>query len=68
MLTYPNNAGSPAVNLLETKIFLNSTISDAMKGSYSMALDTHNFLATPMARPEFMKVYFKHIPGNIRQQ
>ena len=32
MLPYEADAGSPASNLVETKILLNSTISDAING------------------------------------
>ena len=37
-LEYPDDAASPAASLLETKLLLNSTISDAMKGARFMTL------------------------------
>ena len=65
-LTHDNDAGSPAVDLLETKIMLNSTISDANKGARFMSIDIKDhFLATPMADPEFMRVPIKHIPPDM---
>ena len=68
-LSYDDNAGSPAANLLETKVLLNSTISDAEQGSRFMTADIKDyFLATPMAKAEYMKVKYKHIPEDIRQQ
>ena len=65
-LPYHDDAGSPAADLLETKILINSTISDAKKGARFMCLDIKDhFLATPMEHPEFMKVKCKHIPEDI---
>ena len=32
-LPYPDDAGSPAANLMETKIMINSAISDAIRGA-----------------------------------
>ena len=56
-LTYDNDTGSLAVNLLETKVLLNSTILDATKVSHFMTADIKDyFLATPMAKAEYMKV------------
>ena len=61
------DAGSPAADLLETKILLNSVISDARTGARFMCLDVKDhFLATPMTNPEFMRVRVKHIPQDIR--
>ena len=65
-LSYDKDAGSPAANLLETKILLNSTISDANKGARFMSLDIKDhFLATPMRDPEYMRVPFKYFPQDI---
>ena len=66
-LTYPDNAGSPASNITETKIIVNLVISDAHKGAKFMSMDIKDyFLNTPMDQPEYMKVSYKHIPPNIR--
>ena len=66
-LTYASYAGSPAANLLETKIILNSIISDASKGACFMSADLKDFfLATPMEGDEYMRVKYKHIPEDIR--
>jgi len=52
-LPYKADAGSPAASLLETKLFLNSTISDADKGARFACADLKDhFLATPMKEPE----------------
>ena len=67
-LDYNDDAGSPAVNLLETKILLNSIISDADKGAQFMSADIKDhFLATPMDHPEFIQVNYKYIPNDIRK-
>ena len=68
-LTYTSDAGSPAANLLETKLLVNSTISDANKGARFMSADLKDFfLATPMDGEEFMKVHYKHFPADIRER
>ena len=66
-LDYNDDAGSPAANLLETKIIINSTISDAHRGARFMCADIKDhFLATPMKNPEYMRVKYKYIPIDIR--
>ena len=52
-LEYSDDTGSLAANLLETKIIINSVISDAKKGARFMSADIKDhFLATPMIDPE----------------
>ena len=68
-LSYDDDPGSPAASLLETKIMLNSVISDAHKGARFMGLDLKDFfLATPMTRCEYMKIHYKHFPDDIKEQ
>ena len=68
-LTYNADAGAPAANMLETKILVNSTISDAKQGARFMSADLKDFfLATPMEGNEYMKVPFKHFPPDIKQR
>jgi hypothetical protein len=68
-LPYENDAGSPAASLLETKLLLNSVISDAHKGAKFMGCDLKDFfLATPMEKAEYMKIQWKYIPLDIREQ
>ena len=65
-LTYPYDAGSPTYNLIETKVLLNITISDAKHGAlFMLAVIKDYFLATPMSRAEFIKVHSRHIPEDI---
>ena len=64
---YASDAVSPAANLLETKILLNSIISDASKGARFMSADLKDlFLATPMEGDEYTRIKYKHIPEDIR--
>ena len=65
-LSYPDDPASPAANLIDTKLLLNSVISDADKGARFISADLKNhFLASPMERPEYMRVPLKHIPQDI---
>ena len=66
-LSHHLDAGSPAAGLLETKLILNSILSDSRKGARFMSLDLQDhFLDTPMTDPEHMLVKHKHIPDNIK--
>ena len=68
-LSYQADAGSPAANLLETKLLINSTISEAAKGARFMSADLKDFfLATPMAENEYMRVPYKYFPHDIRKR
>ena len=54
-LLYDGDAGAPADSLLETKLMINSVISDAKSGARFMSCDLKDFfLATPMQKPEYM--------------
>ena len=65
-LTWPYDTGLPAANLLETKLFLDSVISDSDKGARFMILDLKDhFLASPMQTPEYMIIPQKYIPPDI---
>ena len=65
-LDYPDDPASPAAGLLETKLLLNSVISDAHKGARFMSMDLKDhFLASPMGRPEYMRINRRHIPPDI---
>ena len=69
-LEYSQDSGSPATDLTETKLLLNSTISDYKeKGSKFMTMDLKDmFLHTPMKDPEYMKIPFKYFPQDIVQK
>ena len=68
-LTYDGDAGAPAASLLETKLMINSVISDAKSGARFMSCDqTDFFLATPMQKPKCMRIVYKYIPQHIREK
>ena len=65
-LPYESESGSPAANLQDTKVLLNSVISKASKGARFMICDLkYFFLATPMESPEYMKIPYKYFPEDI---
>ena len=67
-LNYVGDAGAPAASLLETKLMINSVISDVKHGAKFMSCDLKDFfLATPMQQPEYMKILYKYIPQDIRE-
>ena len=66
-LSYNDDPGSPAASLLETKILINSVVSDTKHGARFMSIDLKDyFLATPMARTEYMKVPLRYFPDDIQ--
>ena len=59
-LPYKDDAGFPAASLIETKILVNSVISDSAKGAYFMSLDLKDFfLQSTMKNPEYMQIHIK---------
>ena len=65
-LDYDNDSGSPAASLLETKLLLNSVISDIAKNARFFTCDLKDhFLASPMDKPEYMRIPTKCIPQDI---
>ena len=65
-LSYDEDAGSPAASLLDTKLLLNSVISDADDGARFISADLKDFIFTSsMSRPEYMRIPMKHIPEDI---
>jgi hypothetical protein len=65
-LDYPGDASSPTVSMLDAKLHINSTISDAKYGSRHLGLDIKNyFLGTPMAYYQYMRVQQSVIPQEV---
>ena len=63
---YFADAGSPTTTILETKILVNSVISDCHKGARFMSMDIKDFfLCSSMKSPEYMRIHRKHIPTDI---
>ena len=68
-IPYKNDSGSLAANLIDTKIFLNSVISQASKGAKFISCDLMIFfLATPMETLDYINIPYKHFPIDIRKQ
>ena len=64
-----DNAGSPAANLLETKILLNIVMSDAHEGVWFMSANAKDyFLATLIDELECIRVCYKNTPQDIRDR
>ena len=62
-LDCPDDTSYPAAYFLETKLLLNSTISDSHLGARFMTMDLKYFsLATPMARSEYMRFHSNYFP------
>ena len=62
-IKYDKERASPAANLLDTKLLLNSTILDAHKGARFMSLDIKDcFLMTPLpvCEQEYMRIHSKY--------
>ena len=65
-LIYEDNTRALAANLLETKILLNSIISDIAKGARFLSADIKDyFLAILMRDQEYMEVKYENIPEDI---
>eukprot|EP00957_Ditylum_brightwellii_P091780 6988341-Ditylum_brightwellii.AAC.1 len=67
---YDNGTASSAALLLETKIIINSTISDANKGAGFMGIDIKDFfLQTPLppGKQEYMRVHVKYFDEKLKK-
>ena len=65
-LVYDSDAGSPATDMLETKLLFNSTISNAKHGARFMSLDLKDmFLQSKMEKFEYMWIPYKYFPKDI---
>jgi hypothetical protein len=65
-LDYPGDASSPAVSMLDAKLHINSTISDAKNGARYLGLDIKNFyLGTPMTYFQYLRVRPSVIPQEV---
>ena len=68
-LIYDGDPSSPAVSLLNTKIFFNSVISDAHKGARFSSADIKNhYLQSPMKKFQYMRIPLKYFTDEIRQE
>ena len=68
-LEYEHETASPAVSLIETKLLINSVISDAKHGARFLSMDLKDhFLQTAMKDPEYMRIHRKYITDEIKNQ
>ena len=68
-LEYNNETASPTANLVDTKILINSTISDAHKGARFMSVDIKDcFLMTPLPLDdrEYMRINAKYFDEEFK--
>lgn len=67
-LYYDMDAASPEASLLETKILVNSVISQSSKGCRFMTFNIKDFfLQTDMQESEYMHIHLKYIFDNMKQ-
>ena len=60
-LEYEPDAGSPAASLVETKLTINSTISDAHRGARFMSADLKDFFPQSfLEEPEYIRIHGKY--------
>ena len=65
---YLDDPGSPDTSFIETKLILNSNISDLKKGEGFMSFDFKDFLLfSPMEQPEYTRKNMKQFPPDIIQ-
>ena len=68
-LDYERDAASPAASLLETKLLINSVISQSAKGCRFMTLDIKDFfLQTDMQESEYMRINSKYFFKDIKDR
>jgi hypothetical protein len=69
-LDYHDETASPAASLLETKLIINSTISDADKGARFICIDIKDFfLQTPLPKSEreYMRIHSRYFDEDFRK-
>ena len=67
-LDYFGETASPAENLLETKILINSVISDAEMGAKFMSLDIKDFfLQSHLPEKEYLRIHKRYFIENFRK-
>ena len=68
-LDYEFDVGSPTTSLLDTKLLINSAITDVRHGDSFMSLDIKDlFLSSPMLDAEFIRIPSKFIPQDIMKR
>ena len=66
VLDYFSDSSSPAASLLETKLLINSVISDSDKGAKFCTLDIKDyFLQSILEEPEYIRIHKKYFQPDI---
>ena len=66
-LDYFGNSASPAASLLETKLIINSVISDSHLGARFASIDIKDhFLQSILPEPEYMRIRSKYFFDDIK--
>jgi hypothetical protein len=69
VLDYFGSTASPAASLIETKLILNSTISDSHLGARFCTIDIKDFfLQTIMNDAEYLRIHSKYFLDDIHQR
>ena len=68
-LIYEEDPSSPAVSVLNTKIILNTVISDTNKGAKFMTAGIQNhYLQIPMKKYQYMQIALKYFTQEIQNE
>ena len=68
-LDYDGNSTSPEASLLETKLFINRTISDGKYGAKCITVDLKDhFLQSELKTPQYMQLHNKYFFKDIREK
>ena len=69
-LDYTSETASPAASLIETKLIINSVISDHSKfNSKFCAIDLKDFfLKTPMTTPEYLRIHSRYLSTEFKKE
>ena len=69
VLDFFADSSPPAVSLIETKLILNSTISDSHKGAQFFTIDIKDFpLQSYLNDPEYLRIHQKYFFDDIRKK
>lgn len=69
LLVYTGDPRTPTISIIDTKIHINSVISDADKGAKYMCMDIKNYnLGSAMNQVHYMRIHMKHIPPEITRE
>ena len=67
-LDYTGNPSSPAISILDAKIHIDSTISDAKNGARYMGIGiTKFYLGTPIKYYQYLRVHHTLIPNKFME-